>query len=126
MLASTVQFSKYGDDRSHPTPPAPDNPGGTTGMKPSHQKKHPTPTGAGPFPQDPTACLQPAPRTTAFHAHPEGASRTSGDTRSPAELVSVPPLSSVTDTRAPPRLETLHDPRTALDHTHEVCAASAP
>src|SRR5215211_2040264 len=37
-------------------------PGGTTSMRPS-EKKHPTPYRAGPFPQDPTACLQPPHRT---------------------------------------------------------------
>jgi hypothetical protein len=88
-----------------------------------HQKKHPTPrhltaTQAGPLPQDPTACLQPAPHAPprSTPPHPEGHdSRTSSDTRSPAELVSVPPLSSVTNTRAPSKMRTLHGPCTALD-----------
>jgi hypothetical protein len=81
---------------AHPTPPAPDNPGGTT------PERSLTRRNSRPFPQDPTACLRPAPRAPPRSPPRQKRSRTSSDTRSPAELVSVPPSSSVTNTRASP------------------------
>ena len=84
MLASTVQFSTYGQSPRIPHR-QPDHPPGTPHRAhppddqrydehEAPQKKHPTRTAAtatrtGPFPQDPTACLPPAPTTTAFHTH---------------------------------------------------------
>jgi hypothetical protein len=45
---------------AHPTPPAPDTPGGTTPQRSlTRSNTQPPSPGAGPFPQDPTACLQP-------------------------------------------------------------------
>src|SRR3954471_3558381 len=85
MLASTVQFSTYGKSLHHPHRQTPTQPpggqtSGTTSMKP-FRDNHPTPlTGAGPFPQDPTACLRPAPPTTTFPTTPKGGG-TSGNQR---------------------------------------------
>jgi len=107
------------------TPPPParthkDNPrgsGGTTTRWPPRSNGHP-------LPQDPTACLPPAPRITTFHTLPHAnarsTSRTSSDTRSPAELVSVPPSSSTPDTRSHPRRGDHHGLSVALDH-HNQC-----
>src|SRR3954447_11924490 len=87
MLASTVQFSSYDESLRIPhrqPPPGPRQPtadhrtSGTTGTKPP-QRQHPTPSpGAGPFPQDPTACLPPAPTHHHVPHHPPGGGRTSG------------------------------------------------
>ena len=61
---------------------------------------------------------EPAPAIrTPLHAHP-GACSTGSPRRGPAELVSVPPSSTVTNTRGHPVMGDRHGPRTALDHSH--------
>src|SRR3954453_15322285 len=91
MLASTVQFSSYDESLRIPhrqPPPGPHQPtadhrtSGTTGTKPP-QRQHPTPSpGAGPFPQDPTACPPPPapthPRAPPPAHQPDEPSGTSG------------------------------------------------
>ena len=69
------------DDRPHDTA-SPGNPGGTTPERPlaefTTHPSHLAVSGAGPFPQDPTACLQsPVLHPIPFHTHPrEGEDRT--------------------------------------------------
>jgi hypothetical protein len=109
----------------HPPPPDPDpTPQSPTDRYDRHealQRSQPHP----PLTRRPARSLRTQQRAynqlpihTTFHTPPKK-SRTSGNDESPAELVSVPPLSSVTNTRAPPKMRTLHGPCTALDHHHE-------
>ncbi len=116
MLASTVQFSKYGRSPTSRHRQTPDQ----TGRYDIQWISAEATNLESPLPQDPTACLRPD------HPHPPRStlpeeSRTSSKLEHLAELVSVPPSSSVTNTRDPPQLVDLHGPRTALDHTHEEC-----
>ena len=76
MLASTVQFSKYGQDHAvdsprtqNPTRRASLRPSGATAPhEPTHLKGHPQQPGRS-FPQDPTVCREANPSpTTTFHA----------------------------------------------------------
>src|SRR5918994_5630987 len=107
MLASTVQFSTY--DQTPATRPhqTSDPHGDHSGMRcrPALQDNdHPKPSSRGPLSQDPTACLRTGPSPPpAFHA-PGGAVLAGGKTM-PAELVSVPPSSTVPDTPRPPGSE---------------------
>ena len=68
-----------------------------------------------PLPQDPTAYL----RTIDLARDSFRLLRAvlNATVLSRSELVSVPPSSSVTNTRTPTRLWTPHGPRTALDHS---------
>src|SRR3954470_3875501 len=111
MLASTVQFSKYGrgPPTRHRQPPAPRAVRHQNDLSPEETVTRSLRTQQRAYHR--------LPRATTFHAAPKD-SRTSGNTRSPAELVSVPPSSSVTNTRTHPRRGEHHGPCTALDHTH--------
>src|ERR1700712_419591 len=107
MLASTVQFSSYDqslhDPHRQPRTPLPTK---RTGRYDEHEalrrrnthprsQERPVPSGPNSVP---TTGPTPPPRSP-----PTEAGRTSSDNMSPAELVSVPPSSSVTNTRASPR-----------------------
>src|SRR3954447_17852288 len=76
MLASTVQFSTNNQPPPPPAPPTRTTVEGSETRDGPDETTFPTPhTGTpGPLPQDPTACLRPAPRTrTTFHTPaPEG------------------------------------------------------
>ena len=107
MLASTVQFSTYDQSPPATTPPNPTHPQVVQRyeiqMAPT-EATDPAETGR-PFPQDPTACLQPAPTPpTPFHTPPseERRRRTRSSDELPAELVSVPPSSTTQATSAHP------------------------
>jgi hypothetical protein len=133
MLASTVQFSTTNPRTLHTTPPAPRTLGRSETRKARTETTTPPAAGShpqqeGPLPQDPTACLRPPP-TPDSPPRPLPR-RTPSSTRSrpapAAELVSVPPSSTVTSTRGHPVVGDRHDPRTALDRTDCVRRPGAP
>ncbi len=72
--------------------------------RPHHQAAEATqPWTAGPFLQDPTACLRPPTRTRPRSTPtPRGAGRTGSRPQPATELVSVPPSSTIQATRSPP------------------------
>jgi hypothetical protein len=123
MLASTVQFSTYGQSPHIPHRQTPGIPGGTTSMR-HHRRNQPNPTRtkrsrpARSLRTQQRAYDQPPPTTT-FHTHPEGQAVLAATQRSPAELVSVPPLSSTPNTRTHPERGEHHGPSVALDHHNE-------
>ena len=93
MLASTVQFSKYGRGRARP--PHTRTAGSSTRTGPPQSAcfaPQRSEGGIRPFPQDPTACLgRPPPRFTGPHHR-------SGSTGRPesvdGQMVNVPPMSN--------------------------------
>ena len=104
--------------RSPAAPPAPRPPTGGAAVR---EQESPDRVHGCPLPQDPTACL----RTGSRHPDsgprtPRGMRSTGSPPREPAELVSVPPSSSVTDTVGPSRMRNRPSPGTALDHQHEA------
>ena len=122
MLASTVQFSKYGKSPHNPS---------RQPRQPGRYEKHEA------LPEETVArslrtqqrAYDPVPTTDPVPHPPKEA--VLGTRHEPvAELVSVPPSSSVTNTRDPPKMRNLLGPRTALDHPHRTNpaqrAASAP
>src|SRR5688572_9628765 len=131
MLASTVQFST-----THRPPPgtAPANPtatgstsatttGGTgTRTAPTHELTTPTrtlrPGRARSLRTQQRAYAPRPPRPRSTPAHRAG--RTGSRQRSAAELVSVPPSSTVSNTRDHPVVGGHHGPSTALDHQHQA------
>src|SRR4051794_26966116 len=118
MLASTVQFSTYGQSLHIPHRQTPAQPGGTTSMEHSQKKQPRPPAGGRPVPSGPNSVptTRPSAPPRSTPPHPKGHTGcTSGDHRQPAELVSVPPSSSTTNTRDPPQLAGLHGRRVALD-----------
>src|SRR4051794_27574953 len=105
MLASTVQFSnndQASSDHAHHQTHSPlrryDR-----HRSPEPRTPAPTPHRGGPFPQDPTACLRPGHPTHTHAPHPFTGAVLAGADTAPAELVSVPPSSSTTDTRTHPQ-----------------------
>jgi hypothetical protein len=105
---------------SHPphTPARPGTPTGTHGG--TRTREALTRSNGRPFPQDPTACLR-----TTTPPRP-GSTRHRGDAvlgagqEPAAELVSVPPSSTVSNTRGHPVVGDRHGPSTALDHQHQA------
>ena len=106
-----------------PTPP-PDLPN-PTGRAAVRQKTGPAKTAVARSLRTQQRAYEPVPGIrTPVHAHPR-VCRTGSPRREPAELVSVPPSSTVPDTSGHPVVGDRHGPSTALDH-HTGVAASAP
>jgi hypothetical protein len=131
MLASTVQFSKYGESLHLPHRQTPTRlHKSQTDRYDRHealQRSQPHP----PLTRRPARSLRTQqraynqlPTLTTFPTLPKK-SRTSSNHESPAELVSVPPLSSVTNTRTHPRRASFTI-RARLWTTITKTAASAP
>jgi hypothetical protein len=121
MLASTVQFSSYDESPRipHRQPPTRPHHGAPAERYDEHEalpRQPPTPT-RGPARSLRTqqrAYNQPPPTTT-FPTTPTGAAVLAAVTRSPAELVSVPPSSSTPDTRTHPEPGEHHGLGVTLD-----------
>ena len=109
---------------THPNPP-PDPPPhtGTTAVReqagPDTRNTDHTPTPGGrPVPSGPNSAptTTPAPPDSGPRHPRKGRQYWEPAAREPAELVSVPPSSTVTNTRGHPTPGNHHGPRTALDH----------
>src|SRR3954452_21336781 len=104
MLASTVQFSTYGQSPHIPHRQTPDNPGGTTSVQ-RWQRQQPDPTRGRPVPSGPNSVptTTHSTRSRSRPPHPRTRGRTRHQAQPAAELVSVPPSSSTTNTRRRPQ-----------------------
>src|SRR3954447_2195157 len=117
MLASTVQFSTYGQSPHIPHRQTPTNAGRYDEHEALQRKQSPVPSGPNSVPTT-SPPTHPRSRPSPTQTRDQQAVLASKHKDS-AELVSVPPSSSATNTRTHPELGELHGPRTALDHHHD-------